>query len=115
MAEEEQQPYQIQITEEVVDESTFQVKKVVEVEENTLKDNKKRKLKSNTNTKGKQVWKKCNDEDGGVEVVPRRWERKKVKIKTLEGEPREHSKVCVCAFIDILYTVEKIEWRIRTC
>ena len=82
----EEQPYQIQITEEVVDESTFQVKKVVEVEENTLKDNKKRKLKCNTNSKGKQVWKKCNDEDGGVEVAPRRWERKKVKIKTLEGE-----------------------------
>ena len=82
----------IEVIEEVIDQS-YDVPNIAQEQEISSVDTqstptgstKKRKLKSNKLVKKKS--KNCNEEEGTTEIdVPRKWERKKVQIKTLEGE-----------------------------
>ena len=92
----------IEVIEEVIDQSTTffvedvpnicqeqEVSSQLDIQNTSLvtpNSNKKRKIKT---TKGKPLkkLKQGNDEEGTTEIdVPRKWERKKVQIKTLDGE-----------------------------
>jgi len=94
----DEQEVKVEITEEVLDESNYEIPQIAEEQEVSStcsstpvvpKDNKKRKIKCGIKSKvTKKIKTGTNSDDEGVtEVdVPRKWERKKVQIKTLEGE-----------------------------
>ena len=85
----------IEVIEEVIDQSHVdEIPNIAqeqeissEVQESSTPSNiKKRKLKINK-SKSLKKSKGVNDEEGTTDIdVPRKWERKKVQIKTLEGE-----------------------------
>lgn len=82
----------IEITEEVIDGSNVEVPHIAQEQEiptiQTTPTSKKRKSKSSkTKTVKKSKSNTNGEEEGATEIdVPRKWERKKVQIKTLEGE-----------------------------
>ena len=96
VSETENDEVKIEITEEVLDESNYEIPHIAEEQEISSscstpavpKDNKKRKIKSIKSKVTKKTKTGTNsDDEGATEIdVPRKWERKKVQIKTLEGE-----------------------------
>lgn len=90
----------IEITEEVLDESNYEIPHIAEEQEISSSfsvpastaipkdDGKKRKIKNTKSKTSKRVKSNItNDDEVASEIdVPRKWEKKKVQIKTLEGE-----------------------------
>jgi len=84
----------IEVIEEVIDQS-YDVPNIaqeqeissVDIQSTPTSSTKKRKPKSNKLKSANKKSKNSNEEEGTTEIdVPRKWERKKVQIKTLEGE-----------------------------
>ena len=96
VSEGENDEIKIEITEEVLDESNYEIPNIAEEQEissscstpaSVPKDNKKRKIKGIKSKLTKKTKTGNSDDEGATEIdVPRKWERKKVQIKTLEGE-----------------------------
>lgn len=83
----------LEISEEVIDESFTDVPHIAQEQEipasesSSPKLNSKKRKPKNQKSKILKKFKGVGEEDGSCEIdVPRKWERKKVQIKTLEGE-----------------------------
>ena len=83
----------LEISEEVIDESFTDVPHIAQEQEipasesSSPKQNSKKRKSKNQKSKILKKFKGGGEEDGSCEIdVPRKWERKKVQIKTLEGE-----------------------------